>query len=86
MKNHTRYQEKVIRNYYNNREEIAIQRLQELITELYLAEGKAREKHWKHMITHLEALGVKPAQIENLRKKDNPEVLANFLNTLMKKK
>lgn len=86
MEKRTRYQEKAIRNYYQNREEIALQRLQELVTELYLAEGKAREKHWKHIVTHLEALDVKPAQIENLRSKDNPALIASFLNSLMKKK
>ncbi len=86
MAKQTRYQEKVIKNYYRNREEIAVQRLQELVTELYLTEGKAREKHWKNMVTHLEALGVKPAQIEHLAKKDNPELVANFVMGLIKKK
>ena len=34
MTNHTRHQEKIIRNYYDNRESIALQRVQEIITEL----------------------------------------------------
>lgn len=86
MPNHSRYQEKVIRNYYQNRDEIAIQRLQELVTELYLAEGKARERYWKNIVTHLEALKVKPAVIEHLRQRDDAETVANFLASLMKKK
>ena len=85
MTNRTKYVEKIIKNYYNNRGEIALQRVQELVSELYLSEGKARERHWKNMATHLEKLGVKPAQIEHLRQKDNPELLANFVAGLVKK-
>jgi hypothetical protein len=44
MAERSRYQEKIIKNYYQNRENIAVQRVQELITDLYLAEGKKREK------------------------------------------
>jgi hypothetical protein len=85
MSNHSRYQQKVIRNYYQNRESIALQRVQELVTELYLSEGKKREKHWKSLVGHLEALGVKPAQIQNLIEKDNPELVANLVKKLVEK-
>ena len=37
MAEHTKYQQKVIRNYYDNRDGIALQRVQELVTELYLS-------------------------------------------------
>ncbi len=79
------YQERIIKNYYDNRESIALQRLQELVTELYLTEGKKREKHWKSVRTHLEKLGVKEAQIEHLVSQDNPEIVAKYLQTLMNK-
>lgn len=82
MAKRTKYQDKVIRNYYQNREAIAIQRLQELVTELYLTEGKKRERHWQSLANHLSALGVKPEQIDHLIKKDNPELVANFIKTL----
>ena len=36
MAEHSRYQQNVIKNYYENRENIALQRAQELVTELYL--------------------------------------------------
>jgi len=39
----SKYQQKIIKNYYNNVEAISLQRLSELVTELYLAEGKARQ-------------------------------------------
>lgn len=85
MAERTKFQQKVIKNYYQNRGSIALQRAQELVTELYLSTGKARERHWKSLITHLEALGVKPAQIERLQKEDKPELIAKLLEDLMQK-
>jgi hypothetical protein len=35
------YQKKVIQNYYQHKDTIVLTRLQELVTELYLAEEKA---------------------------------------------
>ena len=85
MAKRTKFQEKVIRNYYQNREAIAVQRLQELVTELYLTEGKKRERHWKTLATHLAALGVKPEQMDHLIQKDDPELVANFIKSFEKK-
>lgn len=82
MDNKSRYQEKVIKRYYDNRESIAVQRAQELITELYLSEGKKRERHWKTLATHLRALGVSEQQIEHLTAQDKPELAANLLKNL----
>ena len=46
-KKYSKHQQKLIKNYSENREAISLQRLSELVTELYLAEGKARERQWK---------------------------------------
>ena len=54
MPKRSKYQQKVIKNYYDNREAIALQRVSELVTELYLAEGKQRLRHWKTLRSHLE--------------------------------
>ena len=40
MKKYSKYQQKVIQRYYENREQIDEQRLSELVTSLYLAEKK----------------------------------------------
>lgn len=85
MAEHTKFQQKVIRNYYDNREGIALQRVQELVTELYLATGKKREKHWESVALHLGKLGVKPGVIEHLRSQDNPELVATLVKKLMEK-
>lgn len=86
MADHSKYQKKVIKNYYDNREAISLQRLGELITELYLAEGRAREKHWKAIATALLNLKVPATRIDHLVKQDNPALLAKLLEELMAKK
>jgi heme oxygenase len=82
MPQRTRYQERIIRNYYQNRGAIALQRAQELLSELYLTTGKRRAQHWKNLAGHLEALGLKQEQIDHLIAQDNPEVVATVLNKL----
>ena len=59
MTKYSRHQQNIIKNYYDNREAISIQRLQELVTELYLSEGKKRDRNWQLIASHLEKLGVK---------------------------
>ena len=86
MAEHSKYQQKVIRNYYENRDSIALQRAQELVTELYLATGKKREKHWESLALHLSKLGVKQDVIDHLRNEDKPELVATLVQKLMEKK
>jgi len=83
MANYSKHQQRIIKNYYENRDAIALQRVQELVTELYLTEGKKREKHWKTVANHLEKLGVKPAHVQHLVEQDDPELVANLVKNLM---
>lgn len=75
MEKFSRYQQQVIKNYYQNRDQVALQRVQELVTELYLASGKQREKVWKSMVLHLEKLGIPATRIEYLKAQDKPELV-----------
>jgi hypothetical protein len=84
-KQYSKYQQKVIQNYYDNRDSISLQRVQELITELYLSEGKKRQKYWESMVSHLEKLGVAKVTIEHLVKQDKPELVAELVKKLMAK-
>lgn len=84
-KEYSKHQQKIIKNYYDNREAISLQRLSELVTDLYLAKGKARQTKWKQAIGALEKLGVKPDRIEHLRKQDNPAMLAKVVEEMMGK-
>ena len=84
MNERSRYQEKVIKNYYDNRDQIALQRIQEIATELYLTTGKKRQQQWNYLRQHLEKLGVKAETINQLIEKDNPELVAQLANKLGK--
>ncbi len=77
------YQQRVIRDYYRNQPAILIQRLGDLVTELYLAEGKARARLWKRVATTLEKLKVPGDQVQHILQSDNPTLLANLLKQLL---
>ena len=82
MAEKTKYQQSIIRNYYENRDTIALQRVQELVTELYLSEGKKRENYWKQLAKHLPKLGVKQQTIDHLVQQDDPQLVAELINKL----
>ena len=82
-KHYSKHQQKIIKNYYDNREAISLQRLSELVTELYIAEGKARARQWKYIVAALEKLNVPATRIRHLRDQDNPELLAKLVQELM---
>jgi hypothetical protein len=84
-KKYSKHQQNIIRNYYDNRESISLQRLSELVTELYLAEGKGREKQWKFIVSALQKLEIPADRIEHLRKQDNPALLAKLVEELIAK-
>ncbi|MGL4512295.1 MAG: hypothetical protein ACRCT8_04335 [Lacipirellulaceae bacterium] len=79
----SKYQQKQIKNFYDNREAVGLQRLQELVTELYLSEGKKREKTWGYIESALAKTGVKPERIAHLRAKDDPQLLAKLVEELL---
>lgn len=84
MPERSNFQNKVIKNYYDNRENIALQRAQEIITELYLSEGKKRQRYWKSLQTHLLKLDVKQATIDHLIEQDDPQKAATMVERLGK--
>jgi len=79
---YTPYQTQIIRRYYKNREDSAAQKLSELTTELFLAEGKKRQQIWKRISAALSHLGIEPDKIEQMVSADNPERLAEFVKQL----
>jgi hypothetical protein len=86
MAKRTAYQEKIIRRYYENKDDIMLQKLGEMVTDLYLAEGKAKQKVWDRIAAALKNLQIPETQIQHLMKADNPTLVANLLNELHAKK
>ena len=80
------YQQRVIRDYYRNQDAILVQRLGEVLSDLYLAEGKPRVRIWKRVATTLEKLKVPNQQIQHIVQSDNPTLLANLLKQLLSEK
>ena len=85
-KKRSSYQQRVIKNYYQNQGAIMLQRLGEMVTDLYLAEGKKRAGAWKRIAAALENLNIPPARIEHLVASDNAALLADLLKTLLEDK
>jgi hypothetical protein len=75
----TPYQEAIVRRYYDNRDNAMHQKLAELVSDLYLAEGKKRALLWKRVDTALTNLGVHPAKIAQIIEQDDPERLAIYV-------
>lgn len=86
MKERSKYQEKVIKNYYKHQDDILLARLSDLVSNLYLAEGKARARLWKNAATAMEKLEVPASRIEHLLAQDNPALLAKVVEELMQRK
>lgn len=82
MADHSPYQDKIIKRYYRNYDDIQAQRLADLTTDLYLAEGKARDRLWKRVSEILTKLEFPASRIEHLMLKRDPALLPGILKEL----
>jgi hypothetical protein len=85
MAKRTPYQDRIIRRYYQNQDQILVQRLGELVTDLYLAEGKKRVQLWKRTAEILEKLKIPAARVQHVCQSDDLELLAIVLKELLEK-
>lgn len=77
---HSNYQKNVIAGYYENRDTIMLQKLGELVTELYLAKSESQKKRlWQRAHKAMVNLKVKPAIIEHIMQQKSVEILAKNL-------
>lgn len=82
MADYSPYQQKIIKRYYQNYDGIKAQRLAELVTELYLAEGKKRDRLWTQVGECLTKLEFPQSRIDHLLNKRDPSLLAGVLTEL----
>jgi hypothetical protein len=80
------HQQKIIKRYYDNLGTIKGQRLAELAGELYLAQGKKKEKLWQQAADAMAKLGVPASRIDHVMKQRNPALLAELVKELDAKK
>lgn len=77
MPDYTRHQKKIIERYYDRRDEIMLGKLQEIVTELYLAETEAkRDQLWKRAEKAMKALKVSDTIAQHILTQAKPELLA----------
>lgn len=76
------YQQKIIKRYYNNYDAIQAQKLAEMVTEIYLAEGKKLDRLWTRVGEVLTKLEFPAARVAHLLQKRDPALLAGVMQEL----
>ena len=81
-RDYTPFQQKAIKRFYDNRPQIDRTRLAELVTNLYLAEGKKREKAWASAEECMRRLEVPESRIKHVMDSGDPVALAKVVEEL----
>lgn len=82
LTDYTRHQKKIIERYYDHRDEIMLARLQEIVTELYLASMEKKQAQlWSRAEKAMAQLKVPPKIAEHILAQRKPEILAQNLKT-----
>ena len=82
MTDYSPHQKRIIRNYYDNRETLMFQKLGELLSDLYLAQGNAKKEQglWIRIEKALDNLEV-PGSVRNkVLETQDLELLASIVN------
>ena len=82
MADHSPHQQKIIKRYYDNYDAIKTQRIADLATEIYLSEGKKRDRLWKQVGEVLTGLEFPQSRIDHLLEKRDPAMLPGILKEL----
>ena len=84
-KDYSTYQQNVISRYYDNLDTIMLGKLQELVTDLYLADSKAKkDRLWERAHKAMIKLKIRPAIIEHIMAKRDVTVLAKNIEDWLK--
>ncbi len=79
------YQKSVINNYYENLDTIMLTKLQEIVTDLYLAESKAKQDRlWERAEKAMTKLKIKPAIVKHILSKRDVVILARNVEEWLK--
>jgi intergrase/recombinase len=80
QRDYSEYQQDIINRYYDQMDTIALHKLQELVSELYLADTEAKRKRlWDRVHKAMIKLKVPPQIAEHIMGKKNVEILAKNL-------
>jgi len=82
---YTQHQKNIISQYYDHLDTIMLTKLQEMVSELYLAETNAKcDRLWQRVHKAMTKLGAPTAIVEHIMDKRDVEILANNLQDWLK--
>ncbi len=82
-KGYSKYQQKVIKNFYDNKDLRLVQKLGELVSNLYLETSeKKKETGWKKIKKMLADLKVHPGEVEYLTKDKTLSLISKKLDEI----
>jgi hypothetical protein len=82
MADYSPHQQKIIKRYYNNYDSIQSGKLAEMVTEIYLAEGKKLDRLWARVGEMLTKLEFPASRVAHLLTKRDPSLLAGVMQEL----
>lgn len=86
MTDYTPHQKRIIERYYDHRDSIMLEKLSDLVGELYLAaDEKTRDRLWGRVAAALANLKVPETIAAHILSKRSPEVLADHVKDWMPK-
>ncbi len=82
-KGYTKYQQKAIKNFYDNKDLRLVQKLGELVSNLYMETNeKKKETGWKKIKKMLTDLRVHPGEVEYLTKDKTLSLISKKLDEI----
>ncbi|MBL8817881.1 MAG: hypothetical protein JNL58_17790 [Planctomyces sp.] len=81
---YSKYQQDVIRRYYDNKDQIDEQRLSDLVTNLYLAPPKKQAKMWETAEELMNRMKIPASRVEHVMKTRDVAALAKIVEELQK--
>ncbi|MBI5762705.1 MAG: hypothetical protein HZA51_04185 [Planctomycetes bacterium] len=86
MPDFTPHQKKIVDRYYENKGDIMLTKLSELVSELYLAEtDKKRDKLWERVALAMKNLKIRPDIADKIMERRDAKELAQHLNDWLAK-
>ena len=86
LEDYSKHQQGIIKRYYQNLDQITWQKLSDLVGDLYLAQGKKKDKLWQTAASYMEKLEIPKARIDHILAQKDPQLLAGLVKELMEKK
>lgn len=85
MADYTPYQKKIINRYYDHKDQILLVRLQEIVTDLFLADTEAKQKSlWNRAAKAMQGLKVPPEVQGRILTQKKVDLLAKHLADWLK--